>query len=409
MSDTDTDTHTTTHTDTHTTTDGGPHTAADTADTGTGTGTDTGTPRYAPEWLALREGADAAARAPGLLGPLRAHWADQPGETAELVIRDLGCGTGSMGRWLAPRLPGPQHWILHDHDPDLLVRAAASMPRTADDGSRVTAATERGDIARLTSATLAGTSLVTGSALLDLLTRDEVDALAAACAGAGCPALLALSVAGRVELTPAEPLDAEIAEAFNAHQRRVEHGRRLLGPDAIEAASEAFARHGMEVRVRASPWRLGAVPSLSVAEGAVSGAGGSQAEVGGAAQGAPPTPPGQWGSRRPTTTPETRMPETRMPETRVPETRMPDTATPWRNSAHAALAAQWLRGWVGAAVEQRPELAPRAEAYLTRRLTDCPDGGLTAVVHHSDILALPVGTTPRREGDPAAGPAGGAR
>nr|WP_308189767.1 hypothetical protein [Streptomyces sp. WAC 00631] len=43
-----------------------------------------GAPRYAPEWLALREGADAAARAPRLLGPLVRHWAGgQDGEEGQ--------------------------------------------------------------------------------------------------------------------------------------------------------------------------------------------------------------------------------------------------------------------------------------------------------------------------------------
>ena len=181
--------------------------------------------RVHPPVAGAAGGRRRAARARDFLDPLRDHLA-----AGELVIRDLGCGTGSMGRWLAPRLNGPQHWILHDRDPDLLDRAVARMPRTAADGSRVTVETEQGDIARLTAADLAGTSLVAASALLDLLTREELDGLAAACAGAGCPALLTLSVAGLVELTPADPLDAEIGRAFNAHQRRVDHGRGLLGP-----------------------------------------------------------------------------------------------------------------------------------------------------------------------------------
>ena len=29
-----------------------------------------------------------------------------------------------MGRWLAPLLPGPQHWVLHDRDADLLAVAS---------------------------------------------------------------------------------------------------------------------------------------------------------------------------------------------------------------------------------------------------------------------------------------------
>ncbi|MET9478977.1 class I SAM-dependent methyltransferase [Streptomyces sp. NPDC006638] len=318
-------------------------------------------PRYTPEWLELREGADAAARATESLAPLRRHLrqlakrsimgsaqgsaegsaqhspqgpaqgsaqhltqgpvqhpAQGSPQNTPLLIRDLGCGTGSMGRWLAPRLDGPQHWILHDTDPALLDLAVAQMPAQAADGSPVTVATEQGDIAALTAADLAGTSLVTASALLDLLTRDEVDALATACAQAGCAALFALSVAGLVELAPPDPLDATIAASFDAHQRRTEHGRRLLGPDAVTATEEAFARHDATVFTYAAPWRLAAAESV--------------------------------------------------------------------------LTAQWLRGWVGAAREQRPDLAPRAHAYLRRRLAEAAARELRVVVHHHDLLALPRST-----------------
>lgn len=268
-------------------------------------------PRYAPEWLRLREPADAVARAADLLDPLRVRLAGGSGGPGGLTVHDLGCGTGSMGRWLAPRLDGAQHWVLHDRDAYLLHFAAVGAPRVSADGGAVTVETRRGDVARLTPDALTGAGLVTASALLDVLTREEVGTLAAACAGAGCPALLTLSVAGRVELTPSDPLDAELTEAFNAHQRR----DGLLGPDAVTVACEAFAERGATVRVHPSPWRLG------------------------------------------------------------PE--------------ESALTAQWLRGWVGAAVEQRPELAERAGRWLRERLAACEAGELRAVVHHSDLLALP--------------------
>ncbi|PKK13463.1 class I SAM-dependent methyltransferase [Thermomonospora sp. CIF 1] len=271
-------------------------------------------PEFTPQWLALREEADAAARSVELLGPLRAHLAARP-PAGPLVIRDLGCGTGSMGRWLAGRLPGPQHWILHDRDPRLLARAAASVTGPAADGGEVTVQTDLGDITRLDPDLLAGTSLVTASALLDLLTAAEVDALAASCAAAGCPALLTISVTGRVELDPPGELDAELGAAFNDHQRRKAGGRRLLGPDAVPAAAAAFTARGAQVLVRPSPWRLAA--------------------------------------------------------------------------DQGALIGQWLRGWVGAACEQRPELLPRARGYLERRLAECAAGALTVVVHHDDLLALP--------------------
>jgi SAM-dependent methyltransferase len=213
---------------------------------------DADTAGFSPTWLALREGADADARAAGLVDLVRTHLTG-----AQPVIHDLGCGTGSMARWLAPRLPGPQHWVLHDRDPALLEHARATMTGTAADGTGVTVQTRLGDVTRLTADDLAGASLVTASALLDLLTLDEVDRLAAACTGAGCPALLTLSVQGRVTLTPADPLDEEIAAAFNAHQRRRVAGRRLLGPDAPEAAAEVFARRGATVLCGSAPWRLG--------------------------------------------------------------------------------------------------------------------------------------------------------
>lgn len=205
--------------------------------------------RVSASWLALREPADAAARDRDLLQQLpraRRH-----------VIHDLGTGTGAMGRWLAPRLAGPQHWILHDRDADLLACAAADPPGPATDGAAVTVEPALSDITRLQPSDVAGASLITASALLDMLTEDESERLVALCAGAGCPALLTLSVVGRVELRPPDPLDGRIAAAFNAHQRRITERGRLLGPDAAPVAAEGFRRVGAKVLVRPSPWRLG--------------------------------------------------------------------------------------------------------------------------------------------------------
>jgi hypothetical protein len=201
------------------------------------------TGEFSETWLGLREPADAAARARDLVALL-------PGPVR--TIRDLGCGTGSLGRWLAPQLPAPQHWIMADRDPALLAHAKATMPF---DG--VTVTTDLSDVTALTAADLAGTDLVTCSALLDILTADEVEALARAGADSNTPALFTLSVAGEVTLDPARPADAEVQAAFNEHQRRAEGGRRLLGPDAPGVAVAAFEKAGATVVTRPSPWRLG--------------------------------------------------------------------------------------------------------------------------------------------------------
>lgn len=197
---------------------------------------------FSPEWLALREPADEQARAEELLTTLLTSLT-----SPDLVVRDLGSGTGSMARWLSPRLPGVQKWILTDRDPALLEVAASSVPNAVPDLR---------DITTLTPDDLAGVSLVTASALLDLLTTAEVTKLAEACVTAQVPALFALSVVGRVELTPSDPMDDRVTAAFNAHQRRTVAERTLLGPSAVPAAATAFLRLGATVHRRPSLWRL---------------------------------------------------------------------------------------------------------------------------------------------------------
>lgn len=203
--------------------------------------------RVSPEWLDLREPADAAARSADLAERLALHL--PPGR---LVIHDLGGGSGAMGRWLAPRLPRPQHWVVHDRDTDLLELAVADAPAS------VTVEASVSDITRLAPEDLAGASLIVASALLDILTADELTAMLAACPG--CPMLLALTVVGRVALTPADPLDARMAAAFNAHQRR----GGLLGPDAVAVAVDEL--RDAQCIIRPSPWRLDAAHADLAAE-----------------------------------------------------------------------------------------------------------------------------------------------
>jgi hypothetical protein len=189
-------------------------------------------------WLELREPADAEARSVELVERLRRHIPAGP-----LVIHDLGGGSGAMGRWLAPLLPQTQHWVIHDRDEDLLALAVADPPPGASVEAR------RSDITRLAPEDLAGADLVVASALLDMLTADELRRMLGACRGHRI--LIAMTVTGRVSFAPPEPLDVPLGVAFNAHQRR--DGR--LGPDAVLAARDAL---GAEVLVRPSPWHLGA-------------------------------------------------------------------------------------------------------------------------------------------------------
>lgn len=199
--------------------------------------------RASAGWLALREPVDGAARSIRLVDELVRSL-----PRGGLVVHDLGCGTGSMARWLAPRLPGPQRWVLHDRDDELLLDV--DLPGTDVE-------TRRDDITRLAPEALADADLLTASALLDMMTADELERFVHACTEVGCPVLITLSVVGRVELLPPDPLDAEVMAAFNSHQRRRTAGGRLLGPDAAHAAAVAFEARGREVHTSPSPWHLG--------------------------------------------------------------------------------------------------------------------------------------------------------
>ena len=146
----------------------------------------------------LREHADARSRSRALASRAAR------GMRAPLVIHDLGSGTGSMMHWLAPLLPAPQTWVLHDWNADLLGHAAerAAVDST---GRPVAVTTSVKDVAHLRDGDLGGATLVTMSALLDVLTRDETEAVIRACVAAGAPALFTLSVTGRVSLDPVDP------------------------------------------------------------------------------------------------------------------------------------------------------------------------------------------------------------
>lgn len=212
----------------------------------------TGVLEVSSDWLALREGEDARARSRPLADAAAGLLAPGP-----VTVHDLGSGTGSMARWLAPALPGPQTWVLHDWNADLTARALDGHPPRDRDGDPVSLRSNIRPLDRLTAGDLAGGSLVTASALLDVLTAAEAHALVDACVGARVPALLSLSVTGDVELRPRDPRDRRIAAAFNAHQRREVEGRRLLGPYGGRIVEGLFRLAGWNVRRALTTWRLG--------------------------------------------------------------------------------------------------------------------------------------------------------
>ena len=125
--------------------------------------------KFRPEWLALREPADAAARSSQLAGQVASHLASR---SSVVHVLDLATGTGANMRYLASRLPQPQEWLLVDNDPQVLatVRSDAN-PAVSWKTECVNLAGNLGAYQRL----FADRELVTASALLDLVSGAWVD------------------------------------------------------------------------------------------------------------------------------------------------------------------------------------------------------------------------------------------
>lgn len=218
--------------------------------------------RATAEWLALREPADAAARSRNLVHALTVQLSARRGRglvADPVVIHDLGSGTGSMRRWLAPRLPWPQHWVQHDRDRELAEAWQDDVPAALIGlEARVEPTGCRCELADLTAGHLAAADLITCSALLDVLTEEAAARLVTVAATLRIPMLLTLTVVGRVALDPVDPLDEALRTAFDDHQRRCTPAGRLLGPDAVPYLTARLARGtGAMVRTAPSPWQLG--------------------------------------------------------------------------------------------------------------------------------------------------------
>ncbi|UJX46924.1 SAM-dependent methyltransferase [Xanthobacter sp. YC-JY1] len=231
---------------------------------------------FSAGWLALREVADHRARAAALEAELAARLSP----LAEQRIVDLGAGSGSNLRALAPKLGPRQHWILVDHD-DTLAEAARTAFRAFADGWRedggtlvldlagkeVTVEFALRDIAADPAAPLAfRPHLVTASAFYDLVSADWCRRFAAAFAGSGVVLHAALTCDGRDAWSPPHPADAEIADAFRAHQGTDKGFGPATGADAATILGEALEAAGYAIETANSPWRLDAGDRQLIAE-----------------------------------------------------------------------------------------------------------------------------------------------
>ena len=225
---------------------------------------------FSADWLTLREPADTAARSWRMT-----RWvANALVAGPPVVALDLAAGTGSNLRYLADQLQRQQQWLLVDHDAALLAQvqpATAAWAETRGYGVEPDAAalwirgerldcrvaTRCLDLASLDDPSLfADATLVTGSALLDLVSDSWVHTLASRCRERGAAALFALSYDGRIACSPRESEDELVRALVNRHQRTDKGFGAALGPEAAGVAEQCFVSLGYRVRRDASDWVL---------------------------------------------------------------------------------------------------------------------------------------------------------
>jgi hypothetical protein len=225
---------------------------------------------FVPAWLALRESADAAARASHLSPRFAAALPRHP------RILDLGAGTGANARALAPVIARGQDWWLAESDPALRAallpafRAWASLGghdlTEEADAIVVAAAGARWRFAALALDLAGGWDAleagmvdgVTASAFLDLASAAWLGRLASWLAARRLPLLATLTVTGRRDWRPRHQADGSVAAGFRRDQERDKGLGPALGAGATAVLAHALTVRGYRVTQAASDWRLGA-------------------------------------------------------------------------------------------------------------------------------------------------------
>lgn len=205
-------------------------------------------------WLGLREAVDPHARDHSLTTATICWLDSRP--TRHLL--DLGSGSGSNMRFLAPQLPGPQNWVLLD-DAELLTHAKTTCQSLRDKEGQPVAITMRAaNLSEPDWLALSGErfDLVTASALLDLVSEQWLDNFVGFCQAQGAAVLATLSYDGHFSFGRSHCTDSLVRDLVHAHQRKGKGFGPALGPDATTLLEQRMRNRGFTVLNGPSPWHL---------------------------------------------------------------------------------------------------------------------------------------------------------
>lgn len=240
---------------------------------------------FSAQWLALREPADHRAR-DVYLQSIVIHDLERLARmrAGPLKLIDLGSGSGSNLRALAPHLPDSQHWTLVDYDLALLEAARTACIQWADqvlanditlkivkNTKHLTIAFRCEDLASNIETVLAEPSdLITAAAFFDLVATDWLERF---CGVLSTPLYTVLTYNGVETWTPELPTDAAMLKAFHAHQQTDKGFGAAAGPTASGVMETLLRARGFAVSSASSPWKLDASDRLLIEQLATGSAG----------------------------------------------------------------------------------------------------------------------------------------
>lgn len=211
---------------------------------------------FSIDWLDLRETADGRARDSDLLRRAQ-EFLERAGAKQPIIV-DLGAGTGATLRAFTRSQMHPDaRWQLVDHDAALLTEARRRH------GGEYRIETFQSDLAEVDTLPLRDASLITASALFDLVSADFIETLTDKLMSATA-LYAALNYDGRMHWQPGHPLDGAIRDAFNRDQQRDKGFGPALGPEGASCLQGCLAERGYTVHRADSPWLLEAGDSALI-------------------------------------------------------------------------------------------------------------------------------------------------
>jgi hypothetical protein len=282
---------------------------------------------FSAEWLSLREPVDHRSRNQDLQVQVLKYLAQIktvcPGS---ICITDLGSGTGSNLRALAPYLDSMQHWTLVDYDLALLNTARATLLAWADcevdmppilESSTNTPTHIKPLFVLKQNKTIVvefkcvdlvndyqiildePADLITAAAFFDLVAEPWLTQF---CATLSKPLYTVLTYNGVEKWSPPESTDAEVLNAFHQHQRTNKGFGSAVGPTAPERLQSLLHARQFITASASSPWvldhhdrtlieqlaigtaravrEIGTIPSLTVNQWEQSRCAANQCEIG---------------------------------------------------------------------------------------------------------------------------------